>query len=244
MKSANKDSDETMNYPKVTVIICALNEEKNLPQVLPKIPVWVDEVILMDGHSTDRTVEVAKKLRPDIRVLYQPNNGKGEALKYGVAASKGDIIVTLDADGTYPPEEIPNFVQAILQGHDFAKGTRFKDTKPACMPPNRQFGNRILALTANLLFHTKYTDICSGYYAFLRADFMRMNLISQGFEMEQELFVKIAKMKLRVVEIPHSYTRRMYGVSKTHDFRQGITNLLWIISLFLRDDAVKSKVGP
>jgi glycosyltransferase involved in cell wall biosynthesis len=231
------------SYPKVSVVICALNEEKNLRLVLPKIPNLVDEIIIVDGHSTDRTVEVAKKLRPGVVMLCQPNTGKGEALKYGVASSKGDIIVTLDADGTYSPEEIPLFVQAVLQGYDFAKGTRFLGTKPACMPIRRRVGNRILALTANLLFHTKYTDICSGYYAFLKADFMRMNLISQGFEMEQELFVKIAKMKLKVVEIPHSYTRRMYGASKTHDFRQGITDLLWIISLFPRDDAMKSKVG-
>src|SRR5665648_140528 len=151
-------------YPKVSVVICALNEEKNLPQVLPYIPSWVDEVILMDGHSTDNTVMMAKKLRPDIKVLYQPNKGKGEALKYGVAASKGDIIVTLDADGTYSSEEMSLFIKAIMDGYDFAKGTRFIGKSPDCMPRNRQFGNKILAMTSNLLFRTNYTDICSGYY--------------------------------------------------------------------------------
>ena len=234
MKSANTNSDEIMNYPKVTVIICALDEEKNLPQVLPKIPTWVDEVILVDGHSSDGTIEVAKKLRPSIKVFCQPHKGKGEALKYGVAFSKGKIVVALDADGTYPPEEIPNFVQAILQGYDFAKGTRFMGGKPACMPANRQLGNRRLALTANLLFGTRYTDVCSGYYAFLKEAFQSINLVSDGFEMEQELFAKIAKMKFKVAEVPHSYTRRMYGPSKTRDFRQGIKDLLWIISLRFR----------
>jgi len=229
-------------HPKVSVVICALNEEKNLHQVLPKIPASVDEVIIVDGHSTDRTLEVAKKLRPDTILLCQPNTGKGEALKFGVASSKGDIIVTLDADGTYSPEEIPKFIEAILKGNDFAKGTRFLGTYPTCMPYRRRLGNKVLALTSNLLFRTKYTDICSGYYAFFKADFMRMNLISEGFEMEQELFVKIARMHLKVVEIPHSYTRRMYGVSKTRDFRQGLTNLLWMVSIFLRNDSLKSKV--
>jgi len=221
-------------YPKVSVIICTLNEEKNLPHVLPRIPTWVDEVILVDGHSTDKTVEVAKKLRPDVKVLYQPNRGKGDALKYGVATSKGDITITFDADGTYPPEEIPKFVQAILQGHDFAKGTRFMGTKPTCMLAHRQLGNRILAWTANLLFRTRYTDICSGYYAFLTEAVRRINLASDGFEMEQELFVKIAKMKFKITEVPHSYRSRIHGVSKTRDFRQGIKNLLYIISLRLR----------
>ena len=221
-------------YPKVSVVICSLNEAKNLPYVLPKVPSWVDEVILIDGHSTDCTLEVAKKLRPNIRLLYQPNNGKGDALKYGVAVSKGDIIVTLDADGTYPPEAIPDFVQAIMQGNDFAKGTRFKDMKPACMPANRQFGNRLLAATSNLLFFTRYTDICSGYYAFRKELFQKVSLSSNGFEMEQELFVKIGKMKLKVAEVPHFYKSRMYGVSKTRDFRQGIKDLLWIILLRFR----------
>jgi glycosyltransferase involved in cell wall biosynthesis len=232
-----------MSYnPKVSVVICALNEEKNLRFVLPKIPMSVNEVIIVDGHSKDRTVEVAKQLRPGALVLCQPNTGKGEALKYGVKSSKGEIIVTLDADGTYSPEEIPKFVESILKGNDFAKGTRFLGTYPACMPFRRRLGNKILALTSNLLFRTKYTDICSGYYAFLKADFMRMNLVSEGFEMEQELFVKIAKMHLKVVEIPHSYTRRIYGFSKTRDFRQGITDLLWMLSLFLRNNPPKSKV--
>ena len=131
-----------MTPRKVTAVICALNEEKCLPQVLPKIPTCVEEVILVDGHSKDRTVEVAKALRPDIKVLCQPGSGKGAALKYGTAFSKGDIIVTLDADGTYPPEEIPKFVHAIIQGYDFAKGTRFLSEDANCMPGNRRLGNR------------------------------------------------------------------------------------------------------
>jgi len=217
-------------YPKISVVICTLNEAKNLPYVLPYIPDWVDEVILVDGHSTDGTIEVAKRLRPDVKVYYQPNRGKGDALKYGVKKAEGDIIVTLDGDGTYDPAEMHKFVEAILMGNDFAKGTRFKGRAPPHMPAHRRMGNRILALTANLFFGSRYTDICSGYYAFKKDAFQKVNLTSNGFEMEQELFVKIAKMKLKVVEVSHFYKRRLYGTSKTKDLTQGIKDLFWIIS--------------
>ena len=194
----------------------------------------MDDIILVDGHSTDGTVEAAKRIRPDINVRCQPNRGKGDALKYGVAICKGDIVVTLDGDATYSPEEMSRFVEAILQGNDFAKGTRFKGMKPTFMSVRRQVGNRILVLATNTLFRTNYTDVCSGFYAFQRRVFSRANLTSDGFDMEQELFVKIAKMKLKVADVPHSYHSRTYGDSKTQDFRQGIKDLLWIISFLFR----------
>jgi glycosyltransferase involved in cell wall biosynthesis len=221
-------------HPKISVVICTLNEAKNFPHVLPYIPEWVDEVVLVDGHSTDGTVEVAKRLRPDVKVFYQPNRGKGDALKYGVNKARGDIIVTFDGDGTYDPAEMYKFVDAILQGHDFAKGTRFADKVPLHMSAHRRLGNKILALTANLLFGSRYTDICSGYYAFKREAFRKINLTSDGFEMEQELLIKIVKMKLKVAEVSHSYKMRRYGASKTKDLTQGIKDLLWIISFRIR----------
>lgn len=189
----------------------------------------------MDGHSTDNTVKVAKEMRPDIRVLCQPNKGKGEALKYGVSASKGDIIVTLDADGTYPPEEISSFVDAIKNGYEFAKGTRLQIGKPSCMLWRRWLGNKVLALTTNLLFGTRYSDICSGFNAFSKDAFLDLHLKSDGFEMEQELVVKAKLNGARVTEVPHGYKKRMYGESKTHDYRQGIKNLLWLVFLRFQD---------
>ena len=95
----------------ITALICALNEEKRLPSVLPRIPDCVDEVILVDGHSTDRTVEVARELCPGIRILYQPGRGKGDALRHGIEHARGDIIVTMDADGSTDPEEVPRFIE-------------------------------------------------------------------------------------------------------------------------------------
>src|SRR4030042_1202071 len=136
-------------YPRITALICTLNEEGNLPHVLPRIPAWVSDVLVIDGHSTDRTVEIARKIRPDIRILGHPGKGKGDALRYGIEQASGDIIVTLDADGNTDPEELPKFIEPLLNGYDFVKGSRFLNTSPARMPRHRRIGNCILATTAN-----------------------------------------------------------------------------------------------
>ena len=99
----------------VSVVIPTLNEEENLPHVLPRIPVWVNEVLLVDGHSTDGTVEVARRLRPDIRIIRQEGRGKGAALRTGFAVATGDIVVTLDADCSTDPAEIPAFVEHLRE---------------------------------------------------------------------------------------------------------------------------------
>jgi len=222
-------------YPKISVIICTLNEAENLPYVLPKIPKWVDEVILVDGRSEDNTVEVAKRLCPNIRILYQPGKGKGDALKYGIKHATGDIIVTLDADGATDPEEMPKFIKPLLDGYDFAKGSRFLHNHPHNMPLHRQFGNWILTTTANILYGTKYTDICSGYNAFFKNAFEKLNLRSDDFEMEQEMNVKIKKLGLRVVEVAYKDKGRIAGTSKTQDVKQGLKNIIIIIKEWLRN---------
>jgi len=220
--------DYTTIQPTVSVIICTLNEEQNLIHVLPKIPDWVNEAILVDGHSTDKTVEVAREMCPSMMILYQPGKGKGDALKFGVKNASGEIIVTLDADGATPPEDMPKFIAPLLKGYDYAKGTRFVEGSPK-MPPHRKFGNWVLATACNILFGTKYTDICSGYNAFWREAFLKINLPLDGFEMDQQLNVRIKKAGLRVIEVPYRDGRRLNGVSKTRDVRQGFKDLLIII---------------
>ena len=96
-----------------SVVIPALNEAQNLQYVLPFIPPFVSEVILVDGHSTDDTIAVAKQLLPTIRIIKQVGKGKGNALKAGFAACTGDIIVMLDADGSTNPNEIPRFIEVL-----------------------------------------------------------------------------------------------------------------------------------
>jgi len=220
--------------PKISVIICTLNEGQNLPHVLPKIPEWVDEILLVDGHSTDRTVEVAKKIRPDIRILYQPGKGKGDALKYGIKHASGDIIVTLDADGETDPEDIPRFIEPLLNGYDFAKGSRLAHSRPRNMSWHRWFGNKVLVSTCNILHDTKYTDVCSGYNAFWKTAFLRLKLVNDNFEMEQEMLVKAKKAGLKVTEVEHQTGGRLNGDSKVSNVKQGFVDLMVIVKECLR----------
>src|SRR5688572_31381819 len=111
-------------WPSVTVVIPTLNEAKNLPLVLAEIPAEY-EVVIVDGWSTDGTAEVARQVRPDAHILRQRRKGKGDALARGFASATGDIVVMLDADGSADPKEIPRFVEALVGGADFAKGSRF-----------------------------------------------------------------------------------------------------------------------
>jgi glycosyltransferase involved in cell wall biosynthesis len=114
------------DYPTISVILCALNEEQNLPRVLKEIPGWVDEVLLIDGHSVDKTAEIASLFSNKIRILYQPAKGKSDALLHGVEQARGEIIVTIDADGATPPGEIEKFVAPLIEGYDLSKGSRLK----------------------------------------------------------------------------------------------------------------------
>jgi len=205
-----------------------------LPTVLLKIPNWIDEIVLVDGHSTDNTVKVAQILRPDAKVFLQTGIGKGDALKCGFQKATGDIVVTLDADGATNPEDIPKFIDPLMQGCDFAKGTRLKFGRPKHMRWHRWLGNKILALSANLLFQTNYTDLCSGYNAFWRKKIRGMKFYTSGFEMEQEFYVKLKKTQLRVVEAPFVEGRRHGGSSKVSDFKQGFKDLLTILMERLR----------
>ena len=215
--------------PKISVIVCALNEEENLPYVLPKIPGWVDEILLVDGHSTDNTIEAAKKTCPKIKILYQPGKGKGDALKYGIKHASGDIIVTLDADGEADPEEMPSFIEPLLNAYDFAKGSRLAHSRPRNMPWHRWFGNKVLVITCNILHGTKYTDVCSGYNAFWKTAFLRLKLVNDNFEMEQEILVKAKKAGLKVTEVEYQTGGRLNGNSKVSDVKQGLTNLILIV---------------
>ena len=153
--------------PTVSVVIPAKNEERNISHVLDALPEGMHEVILVDGNSVDRTVEVARQHYPEIIVIGQTRKGKGNALACGFERATGDFIVMIDADSSTDPSEIPRFVDALRQGADFAKGSRFMPGAGSSdISRVRQAGNFWLIRFVNLLYGTRYTDLCYGYNAF------------------------------------------------------------------------------
>jgi glycosyltransferase involved in cell wall biosynthesis len=222
--------------PLISVIIPALNEARNLPHVMARLP-EVDEVILVDGGSTDDTVDVARRLMPGVRVVEQNRRGKGNALACGFAAATGDIIVMIDADGSTDPAEIPDFVAALRAGADFAKGTRFGAAGgSADLTRLRRAGNRCLSLLVNALFGTRYSDLCYGYNAFWARHVEVFGLDStspvpaqgdgrlwgDGFEIETLLNVRAARARLRIVEVSSFEHLRIHGASNLNACTDGI----------------------
>jgi glycosyltransferase involved in cell wall biosynthesis len=206
----------------ISVVIPTLNEAANLPHVFARIPEDVYEIVIVDGHSSDDTIEVARALRPDVRIVLQQGKGKGNALACGFAAARGDIIVMLDADGSTDPAEIPQFVAPLLDGADFAKGSRFaRGGGSADITPLRRMGNKALNGTVNVLFGTRYTDLCYGYNAFWAHCLPHMNVTCDGFEVETLINVRIAQAGLKVAEVPSMEHERLFGESKLNAFRDG-----------------------
>jgi glycosyltransferase involved in cell wall biosynthesis len=224
----------------ISLVIPTLNEAANLPHVLTRIPTIVDEVLLVDGHSVDDTVAVARAIRPEIRVLLQRSQGKGNALACGFAAATGDIIVMLDADGSTDPAELPLFVEVLLNGSDFAKGSRFVEGgRSADITRVRATGNRFLNIAVNLLFRTRYTDLCYGYNAFWRHCLPHMRVTSSGFEVETLINVRIARAGLLVTEVPSVEYERIHGESKLNAARDGMRALSVIIRERMSRNAFK-----
>jgi glycosyltransferase involved in cell wall biosynthesis len=209
-------------YPPVSVVIPACNEEQNLPYVLPRIPHFVSEVILVDGHSTDATVKVARQVYPTIHILDQRGYGKGDALRQGFAACTGDIIVMLDADGSTDPAEIPLFVAALMQGYDCAKGSRFlTGGGSGDITWLRTLGNFWLRFVVNRLYGARFSDLCYGYNAFRRSCLEWVVLDCEGFEIETQLHLRMRKAQLAIIEIPSIEYPRLHGKSHLHIFRDG-----------------------
>jgi hypothetical protein len=207
---------------RVSVVIPALNEAANLAHVLPRIPTWVYEVLLVDGHSTDGTVETALRLLPSIRIVPEQGKGKGAALRTGFAAARGDIIVMLDADGSTDPSEIPAFVGALVAGADFAKGSRFvQGGGTADMPYYRRLGNWALLTAVRLLFGGSFSDLCYGYNAFWRRVLPDLALDGDGFEIETMMNVRALRAALKITEVASFEAERVNGTSRLRTIPDG-----------------------
>lgn len=233
--------------PVVSVIIPTLNEAKNLPLVLPYIPVdVVDEVILVDGRSKDHTVEIARQLLPSIKIVLESKSGKGAALRRGYAESTGDILVVIDADGSHDPREIPRFVTAILEGADFAKGSRFAPSGGTTdMPRLRKMGNWALTSIVNLLFSQSFTDLCYGFHAFRRhcLDYLDLDAVD-GFEVDTAIYLQAVRSNLKVVDVPSFEGLRFYGKGKLKTFPDGWRVLRTIFREWSAHNRLPARVQP
>ena len=213
---------ENQQSPQISVVIPARNEAENLHYVLPYIPPTVSEVILVDGDSTDETIEVAQQLLPAIQIIRQKCKGKGDALRVGFAASTGDIIVMIDADGSTDPSELTRFVDALLQGNDVAKGSRFiAGGGSHDITFLRSLGNYGLSQLVNMLFGTDYSDLCYGYNAFWNRCLDAIHLDCNGFEIETQINIRMHMAGLKIVEVPSIERPRIFGQSNLRTFRDG-----------------------
>ena len=223
---------------RISVVIPARNEALNIAWVLENMPLDIDEIVLVDGRSTDRTVEVALAIRPDTVVVVDDAPGKGCAIRKGIETATGDFIVMLDADGSMDPREIDRFIQPLRDGHDLVRGSRFMPGGgTADISPLRDVGNRGLLLLTRILYRSSRSDLCYGYAAFRRSSVMSLGLTATGFEIEAQLFLRAERARLKVTEVPSFEAPRRAGTSNLHAFRDGRRVLRTIIAERLRSQS-------
>lgn len=206
----------------ISVVIPAKNEARNIAWVLQRMPSYVDEVIVVDGLSTDGTLEVAKMIAPDVVVIHEMTPGKGAAVRAGMEVARGDYMVLLDADGSMDPREIDRFINQLDAGFDLVKGSR-------CMAGGgtdditwlRHAGNAALLALANVLYGTRFSELCYGYMALRRAALQRLHLDASGFEIETQIVARAIRRGLRIKEVPSWEHARRTGVSNLHPLRDG-----------------------
>jgi glycosyltransferase involved in cell wall biosynthesis len=238
-------ASSNLPWPRISVVVPTLNEARNLPYVFSRLPADVHEVIVVDGHSVDNTIAVARQLRPDVRVVQQTRRGKGNALACGFEAATGDVIAMVDADGSTDPSEIPRFMHALLSGADFAKGTRFAAGGGSSdITQLRRLGNRVLGAVVNLCHGTHYSDLCYGFNVFWQKYVPALDLDTtsppsprgdgrlwgDGFEIETLIHMRVAEEGLRVTEVPSFEHSRIHGVSNLDAFSDGLRVLTTILA--------------
>jgi glycosyltransferase involved in cell wall biosynthesis len=199
---------------KVSVVLPALNEEEAVGRVIDEIPVeeleakgYQTEIIVIDNGSTDKTAEIAAA--QGAQVINEPNRGKGRAIRTGIGAVSGDFVFMLDSDFTYPAGYITQMVELLEGGYDVVLGSRLNGSvEQGAIKRFNLVGNHLLAFLVNMLYGTRVSDLCTGFWGF-KVDVLRsLNLDAVGFELEANMLIEVAKHKYRVGEVPIQYRRR------------------------------------
>ncbi|MCX9011267.1 MAG: glycosyltransferase family 2 protein [Candidatus Methanoperedens sp.] len=216
----------------ISIVIPTLNEESNIKEVLPHIPDFIDEIVVVDGNSKDRTLEEILKFRKDAKIIIEKPEGKGAAMKTGFENATGDIVIMMDADGSHDPREIPGLLEPVLDGYDVSKGSRMlPGGGSADITLFRRFGNKLFVTMVNRMYKANYTDLCYGYRAFKKEALERMYCHSKGFEIETEQSIRMRKAGLRVKEVSSFEAQRKSGNSNLNSLRDGLR----ILNIILRE---------
>lgn len=207
----------------VSIVIPTLNEESNIRSVISSVEKAMNgynhEIIVVDSHSSDRTTEIAKEL--GARVLTE-GMGKGKALKKGFQSSRGNIIISMDADMSHRSKELKLLISGIEAGYDICMGSRFMAGGGSeDMPFIRRFGNRIFVIMVNVLYGSNYTDLCYGYRSFTKEAARKLDLVSDGFGIETEINIKAKKKGLKTIEVPSFEKKRRGGEGKLLSLKDG-----------------------
>jgi len=211
---------------KVTLQIPTLNEAESLPRVLEQVPRQaVDEILVVDGHSSDKTREIAESL--GCRVILQPDKGYGNAMKFGFSKAIGDIIISMDADGSPNPQEIPKLLAKINQGYDLVLGSRY-------LPGGgsqddtfiRRFGNKIFTWFTNLRHGSNFSDSLYLFAAMKKEMLLNLDLKSEDFALCIEILVKAHKQRYKIGEVPCFERARFASDSRVNALIDGI-KILW-----------------
>src|SRR5438552_4482915 len=212
----------------ITVIIPCLNEEQGIAQVLRKVPEFVDEVIVVDNNSTDRTSDVAAAL--GAKVIREEVRGYGRSYKRGFANATGDLIVTLDGDHSYPVDALSYLIEAFRHLEvDFLNASRFPVRDRNAMSLKHKIGNLILSLAMSALYFRWVRDSQSGMWVFRRSILSEMKLVSDGMAFSEEIKIEALKSsKVRFGEISILYTSRL-GEVKLNPWRDGFQNLWFLV---------------
>jgi hypothetical protein len=213
---------------KITVIIPCLNEEQGIEQVLRRMPEFVDEIIVVDNGSTDRTSDVAASY--GAQVIREPVRGYGRSYKKGFSQATGDIIITLDGDHSYPPDAISYLLEAFLHLRvDFLNASRFPVQDSQAMSFKHKFGNLVLSLAMSILYFRWVRDSQSGMWVFRRKILEDMVLESDSMAFSEEIKIEALKHPdIRFAEISILYTSRL-GEIKLNPWRDGFHNLFFLV---------------